>query len=742
MSSGIPDRSQWKFDPDTGEPVARDSHSDEPSEQPFSHLSQARAPITGPLGPAPQAPEENVDTFRAPYQAQPSTGWSEQAPYQPYDPGATQGYAPAPTPPTPPPTQPYGYAPPQSPTQPYNYSAQPPTQPDPGYQAQYSQYGTPVPQPAPTEPKRAGRTPFILGLVALILLVGLGGGALFLWQNVFNRPAVSVERLLPANTLGYFSFDPVLEGQQKAAMDQIGAAFEAQPGFKEAWNRLTSQFTSTFDPSLDRAPRSESTPDPSNLDTLATYLGNSVTLAVLAPSSADLQKLQDATNNGYMEDVAGDVFGKNVAVIVDLDFNPLNKKGPISDLKQQADNFGKAELVEKYRDIEIRKFITNTTEVYFALLDNSATAVVGAKAEPLRVLIDGLRDNKTLKDEATFKALSGQVPQERIAALYLNLTEIYKQVQLAAPDLMEGQSVQNVSGAMLFTLSAANDGIQVDVASETDLSLMDTSVQVNPNARPDPATLNDIPADAIAFYAGTDLKSTLETLLSNLRSSSEFGSEIDAQIKEIETLGVNLEQDLIPLLGGDYAISVSLQDEGRDGQGDSPNPAVVFQLKLSEAAKMKDLLVKGFEQNTDANVEVVDVDGNTFYGDPYGGVLLGVAQDRFWFVMDADRDASLSRIRQTIANLGKGIGTTSQWNAAKAHLARDSNGLAYVDLSKLREYLEATFVDGMGDRTEYDNTIAPFVRPLKYFLLGSATQSAKNGQLSRNHTVMFLGISK
>ncbi len=763
MSSGSPEKSQWKFDPNTGEPIAYDQQADEPSEQPFRQFSQARAPITGPLGPAPDLPVEDVDTFRAPFQAQEPTPphhsaeQPQQATYQP--PTASfagtppQGYT-APAPPAPP----FEYGASQAPTQPYSYSAQPPTQPTPAYPPQYNQAGdygqsaAQVPaittQTEPSRPPRPrSRAPLIAGILAVILLIVIAGVALYLWQNVFGRPAVAVERLLPANTLGYFSFDPVLEGQQKAAMDRIGEAFQSQPGFKEAWDKITGQVTSALG---DNGSGNNSgnnsqygaTPTAGSLDTLATYLGNSVTLAVLAPSSDDLQRIQDAANNGDMESVAGDVISKNVVGIVDLDFNPLNKKGPISDLKQQADNIGKAELVETYRDVDIHKFITNTNEIFFALLDGSSTAIVGAKVDPLKVLIDDFRDNKTLKDDETFKALSGQVPQDRIAALYMNLTEIYKQAQLADPEVMEQQTVQNVSGSMLFTLSATDDGLQLDVASETDLSLMGTSLQVNPDARPDESILNDVPSGALAFFAGTDLKTILEGVLKNLRDNNDVGNEIDEQIKSIEdATKVNIEQDLLPLLGGDYALSVSL-----NGQGEQASPSVIFELKLSEPDKMKSMLDKALspQSNPDANATEVQLAGETFYGDPNSGVLLGVAQDRFWFIFDTNGQAAHADLQATIDNVGKGFGTSSQWNSAKAHLARDSNAIAYVDLTGLREYLESDFLDTMGDETksDYDQTVAPFVRPLKYLLVGSATQSAKSGQLSRNHTVLFLGISK
>lgn len=631
---------------------------------------------------------------------------------------------------SPPPSQEQGSYQPQQPTQPYNYEPQQPTQPNPSYPQQYS---TPTPTPTPAPAKKRSGAPLVIGGIALVLIAALVGGGFFLWQNVVNRPAVSVERLLPANTLGYFSFDPVLEGSQKAAMDKLREAFEAQPGFKEAWDKLTNQATSSLTGGL----ADIATPDTNNIDNLATYLGNSVTLAVLAPGSDDLQRLEDATQSGDISTVAGDVMGKNVVGIVDLDFNPLNKKGPISDLKQQVDNVGKAELVEKYRDVEIRKFITNTQEIYFALLDGSSTAVVGAQAAPLKVLIDGFRDNKTLKDDATFKSLSGQVPQDRIAGLYVNLTEIYKQAQLISPEIFQDQQLQNLSGAMLLTVSAANDGMQIDVASETDLSLMDTQVQINPDARPDPSTINDVPSDALTFYAGTDLKTTLSNALKNLRANSQTGDQVNEQIKSFEdTLGISLENDLIPLLGGDFLVSVSTT-----GSGDNLTPRIVFELKLTDTQKTKDLIEKVLS-NPDANAEKFQIGNDTFYGDQNSGVLLGVTNDRFWFVFSPGGSEPAQILQPLIDNLGKGFGTSAQWNGAKTHLVRDSNAIAFIDLNNLRTMLEGQMVGAAIDQREYDTNVAPFVKPLKYFLLGSATQAAKNGTLSRNHTVLFLGISK
>lgn len=635
--------------------------------------------------------------------------------------------------------QPVGDTTPQ-PTPPSSHDA--PTQyAPPQYPPSYQQQPTmPMPQPAqPVAVKPRSRAPIIIGVGLVVLLAVLTGGGYFLYQNVFNRPAVSVERLLPTNTLGYFSFDPVLEGSQKAAMDKIGAAFEAQPGFKEAWSKMVGSATEMVEGP--GSSDSTATPGTADLDILSTYLGNSVTIAILPPSTDDLEKLKSASQDGTMSDVMGDMAGRNVVGIVDLDFNPLNKKGPITDLKQNAISGGKAELVEKYRDIEIRKYVTNTTEIYFALLDGSSTAVVGMKADPLHVVIDGFKDNKSLKDDATFKALSGQVPGERIAALYLNLTEIYKQANLVAPEMLQSGSLQNASGAMLLTLSAADDGMQLDIASEADLNVMNSGVQVNADAKPDGASLNDIPADSLGFLAGTDLATPIKSVLESLRKDKNTGANVDQTITDFEKqFGISLENDVLPLLGGDYSLSVSTASQSLN----NPAFSFVFQMKLKDSAKALSLLdkVASSDAAKGATQKLSIADG-TFYTSSDGreGTLIGVTHDRLVVVADTTAlDAARARLESTVKNLGKGLGTTDQWNAAKAHLPRDSNNIIFFDLKTVRTLAENSMDEY--SKPDYEQSIAPFVRPFKFLLLGSATQAAKNGTLSRNLTRIFIGISK
>ena len=49
---------------------------------------------------------------------------------------------------------------------------------------------------------------------------------------------------MPANTMAYVTVNTSPNGTQKGALDKIRDAFESQPGFKDAWAKLTEQASS------------------------------------------------------------------------------------------------------------------------------------------------------------------------------------------------------------------------------------------------------------------------------------------------------------------------------------------------------------------------------------------------------------------------------------------------------------------------------------------------------------------
>ncbi len=174
------------------------------------------------------------------------------------------------------PTQPYGAPPPQGGySQPPQYSDRPgsqPAQPQQGgyYPPQYSDqpqyppqqpyYGGPPPNQINTPPKK-GNSGLLFGLIGLLVLLIAGGAIWFFVLNKGNNPLgpgntlgpggtsdvaqreTAAASMLPKNTLGYISLATEPTGNQKSAFDKIGEAFESQPGFKEAMDRMTQQAT-------------------------------------------------------------------------------------------------------------------------------------------------------------------------------------------------------------------------------------------------------------------------------------------------------------------------------------------------------------------------------------------------------------------------------------------------------------------------------------------------------------------
>ena len=174
-SNNVPDKSRWRFDPNTGQPISDDA----PAPCPAASIFTGHVPVN-PEGAPPQYPPQPQEPTPTPYPAahnpRPSTATSNP-----------------------------------SPSRPLNRCPNMPTRPRHPSRAQSTQA---------VAVKRRSRAPLVIGIV-VVLLAALGIGGYFLYQNVFNPPAVSVERLLPPNTLGYFSFDPSPSGSQKAAMDKI-----------------------------------------------------------------------------------------------------------------------------------------------------------------------------------------------------------------------------------------------------------------------------------------------------------------------------------------------------------------------------------------------------------------------------------------------------------------------------------------------------------------------------------------
>jgi hypothetical protein len=700
-------------------------------------------------------------------------------------PAAPQPEAPPPAPPPAPASygytaQPpaYGYGAPQDQTAPpagYGYNAAAGAQaPQSGYGAPPAQggYGAPAPAPptytygaapgystpppsdtarvaaapsmTPPAPRKSHLVRNVLLVFLLLAVVGVGAGAYFLNQT-FNKTAVPAARLLPADVYGYLTVSTHPDSAQKASMDKLQAAFKNQPGFQAAWDKIfkeTGDSTAAVKSTLgDCTDTTTPAADANGWDTVNSYLGNNATVAMLPLTKGELAQLSEGSADPEK------MLLPKVLAFVDLDFNPLNKKGLLPKLKQAGDKPADMPLVEKYRDIEIRKLPASQCAgsdsepptVYFTLIDG--TAAVGFDVVPLRGVIDHYKDGHSLQDNAAFQAMQAELPKDRLGTLYLNMTSIYSTIQSVMPADMAAENPAanfQLDGTAAIVLTAHDDGLQVDTVSDLKMNGLAGSGNALGTA-----VVNDVPAGSWAFYTGTDLKTTVEQTLAMLRKQGQAQEVDDALAQVKEQMGVDIEHDLLPLLGGDYSVSV----QGSKGTGEfaaGPDLGVVAQLHLKQGdgARMNQILDTLNGRLTDQGATITDVpvgNGKLWSADLAESALYGVIGDKLLIVGSTNVDATSELAKSVVDNAGKGAGADSAVKGRLAHLPKDSNTLLYVDINKVvAEGFEPTLSED--DKTGYEEDVAPFVRPFQYVLAGGSSKVTND--VAHSRSVLFIGIGK
>ncbi len=631
-------------------------------------------------------------------------------------------------------------------TQPFRPAAQyrPLTSEPPLEEPDYQQTAPfkPIQQAAVT-PARGGATSRTLGVAALLLVAAAVAAYFTIRGGAGLGGAVAVERALPSNTLLYFSISPAPSESQRKAFERMREAFEAQPGSSEAIASLVMQVRTAIS-SLGLSFGAAT--DPDTFDTLAGYLGGNVTIAVLAPSQGDLLSLKPSASSDINPLAAYDVLTRRVVGLVDLDFSPDSgpKQGIIAELRAVKDNLDKARVVETYNGTDIREYTAGPAHLYFSLLGGTSTAAVGLSSTPVKVVIDELKTGKGLKEDDRFKYLVGKVPAERVGTLYINASSVDKAIKQLFP---EANGQLQMDGALLVSLSGQDEGIQVDVAADANLSGPSTltlygwtarlsDLHMNPNAIPRNSALDDIPANSLAFVAGSDLKATITYMLDGMDNLSGGSTWREAMKR---TIGLDLDSDLLAWMGGDYTVSVATSET-------KPDVApLIAQIKLSgdDRAKAADALKRGIDTTFSGAIKPLDLAGGTFYPISYGstaGAIIGTTNNQAILVYDNNLSAAKANAQSLSSNLGKGFGTTDKWKTISGHLPTNSNLIAYLNATALRETTERAITPG--EKADYDKRFAPFLRPIKYVLAGSASEPTKEGEMSRNLTRIFIGISK
>lgn len=607
-----------------------------------------------------------------------------------------------------------------------------------------------------TVTKQRKQPPVVAGLVMLLLLVAVGAAVFTIMRNaVLLASSLPVENVMPKSVMGYVQVNIEPSKGQQGALDTLKTAVMSQPGVENSLT-LIKAIAGTAPASLPASGEAaQYEKQAAALMPLVQYARANVSIGLLPLSAADLRTLSKSVSDAEMglvysslgdpstlglpqteqQDpmvVAGPILGRSLFMVADVKLDKLQADQKNSSASIAGGTLAKSET---YNGVDIQKWSGDAgATAYIALLPNSSTALIGLAVDPLHTVIDAWRKSDVLGSSKDFQALQAQVPTAdgRLASLYMNASSMSDIMKMAAP--AASTSTGNMSGAVLTTVSAHADGMQVESASSV---RSDFSQDPKKLKRPSPNSIQ-APEGTLGFWLGTDMASTLQSVLDAANNSSPNstmgGDEMLKLLKD--STGVDIQSDVLPILGGDYFAAAYTTD------GTSVHGGVQFLLpqgKGVEAAKTLSTLITRL-QGSGSPSTAFSVEGGTFYwlsnqksmgARSETAWAVGVAGDRL-MVMGAESEQALTK---SISDaLHASSSTSAQWQEASAHALKDYTSVFFLDM-KAAAALVKNMMQESG-AAQYNSTVGPLLSTLRYMVTSSAVDAQ-----GIEHSVTFLAVT-
>jgi hypothetical protein len=298
------------------------------------------------------------------------------------------------------------------------------------------------------------------------------------------------------------------------------------------------------------------------------------------------------------------------------------------------------------------------------------------------------------------------------------------------------------SEEMIEELRGTYDRVGFSISSTADGFALDLTVLHAPGFEPQYAAeptktfeshfADRVPADTMFFFAGYDLYGQSWQPLRDRLDEIEFtdGMTLDSYLEDFATeTGLDLEQDILSLLTGEYAVAGDLS--GLDQE--TPEFRVLAMLDVADAARAQDSLDKlgQYLEREDA-VEVTE-DGSL----------------QRWVIPDSDAEAvgitvsgdnliagyPATSVEDTLAGQGESLSGTDDWQRTLGILPAETTSIGYISIARILEEVrelpdaEESFRQATDGEMKLED-LAP-IRSL-----GFATTSRDNG--FGFHVVLFM----
>src|SRR5712692_53726 len=227
-------------------------------------------------------------------------------------------------------------------------------------------------------------------------------------------------------------------------------------------------------------------------------------------------------------------------------------------IRKCAEDNGTTYTEEKYKDATI---VVGTVKSGAGRLPTSYTTYQGqvllaSNSDTIKKAIDTKQagEKASLKSSATYTRILDQLPKDRAASVYIDLSALVKQSGASA---QTGAEALEAFQGMGLSLAFADDGVRLDYTSIFDKSKAPESLKklwASYKAN-NSAVLDLLPSSSIVSIAGQDVKGSWDyyrDVLSN-NPQMQFQSGLD-DLKQ--QTGIDVNEDVFSWMTGEFAINV------------------------------------------------------------------------------------------------------------------------------------------------------------------------------------------
>jgi Protein of unknown function (DUF3352) len=360
-----------------------------------------------------------------------------------------------------------------------------------------------------------------------------------------------------------------------------------------------------------------------------------------------------------------------------------------------AESEGTEFTEEVYEGVTIRQSkgtAANNYQDEGALSFVNEVMIVGGVPDDVKGVIDVIqgRAANALTDDR-LREMRERQEEDFLVWGYADLSRVWDVIE---EQIKQGQTpyVPDFDLEQLMGEARANDRLSFSVSSQGDGFVADASVLLAPGAEIppgygstvfNPQFASAVPAETLFFYAGFDLYNgyyvPLRDTLEKFRPEGS-GQTIQQELNTFEEeIGFDLENDLLSLLTGEYAVAFNASDI----ESTEPVFSLLALLEVNDPARIDETMgkVEDFLERSElAAVEDSETEGIRRWSVP-NGLPEAVA-----WTLDEDRLAvgyPEAAVEEFAAGVPETLADTEDWKRTMELMPDDKTSLMFVSLSRI-----------------------------------------------------------